>query len=510
MKKAEALEEQAARLATPRLAMDGITKSFGPAKVLNAVDMVVAPGEIHGLIGQNGAGKSTLMKVLGGVLPDHEGTIKVDGAEAALSSPRQALNRGIGMIYQELSLIPSLTVAENIMLGIEPGTIRYSPRDVVNLAAEVVNRSPLLESLPLNRRANELGAGQQQMVEIAKAMARDARVLVLDEPTARLSGPERAGLHALMRELADAGTAMIYVSHFLEEIIANTDRLTVLRNGCVVAQGATAEVDEARLVREMLSRELLAEETTRRTSTKRSQSALRLEAFCVGDAVREVSLDVHQGEIVVITGLVGSGRSRLVSSVAGAGPHTAGKIRVNGRAVKFRTPRAASRAGLMFVAEDRKENGIIGSSTASDNLVLRALDSKIGRAGFVRRRTVEAVARQEFERLDVQPRRPDLEAINFSGGNQQKILIGRALLAKPTVLIIDQPTAGVDVGAKEQIHRLLRNAAAEGAALLIVTDDMDEVIALADKVLVMKRGRITAELHGNEFDRDNLVELVSA
>lgn len=493
-----------------RLRMSRIGKSFGPATVLHDVDLELMPGEVHGLVGQNGAGKSTLMKVLGGVYPDHSGTVEIDGTLHRLASPRAALAAGVAVIYQELSLIPSMTVAENITLGIEPGSVRYTPGAVVQSAQDVIRRSSALSGLPLLAQVSELGAGTQQMVEIAKSLARDARILVLDEPTARLSGPERDALHGLIRELSAQGTAIVYISHFLDEVLEHTDRITVLRNGRVVEERESKSFTRDSLVQSLLSRELLEDEFASRAIPTRSElSALQATAI-TGIGFEEVHLDVRVGEIVGIAGLVGSGRTRLARALAGAAKVNAGTLEVGSRTRRFRSPRQAAEAGVVLVPEDRKSDGIIASATAEENLTLRALDGRLATGGLVRGRRSRRVARDAMASLQVHPARLDQPGDGFSGGNQQKLLIGRALLAEPKVLVIDQPTAGVDVGAKAQIHDLLRVAAADGTAIIVISDDIDELLALSHRVAVMSHGRVTDVGGRDEITHDELVQMISA
>lgn len=498
--------------AESRLLMSKISKTFGPTRVLHDVDLRLAPGEVRGLVGQNGAGKSTLMKILGGIYPDHTGRVYVDGKPVELTTPRQALAVGIGMIYQELSLIQSMTVAENIVLGIEPGRTRFSAKAVRRQAEAVVRTSPLLASLPLDRLVADLGAGSRQMVEIAKAMARQARVLVLDEPTARLSAPERVGLHQLIRQLAEQGTSAIYISHFLDDVLDVTDRITVLRNGSVVAEGATHEFEERDLVHAMLSRELIAEAAEHQSSARLQHAPIVLQVRGLSQPGRfeDVSFTLRRGEILGIAGLVGSGRSRLARALAGAATHVSGTVVLNGKDLTLTSPRRTGRSGLVLVPEDRGSEGIVASATAGENLTMRAYDHGLAPRGWIDVRRRRETVRSTFDELQVHPARPELLAANFSGGNQQKLLLGRALLTKPAVLIADQPTAGVDVGAKAQVHQLLKKAAAAGSGVIVITDDLDELLNLADTVVIMRHGRAGTGVRREDIDHDQLITAISA
>lgn len=496
---------------TRRVEMIGISQVFGTTKVLDDVSLSIAPSEIHALVGQNGAGKSTLMKILGGIYPEHEGTVRIDGHEATLTSPRDALREGIGLIHQELSLIPSLTVAENIMLGIEPGVAIYDKKNTREAAQTVVSAIPMLAQLPLDTLVAELSTGLQQRVEIAKALSRDVKVLVMDEPTARLSGPERSDLRDLMIELARGGMAIVYISHFLEEVFQSCHSATVLRNGRVVDSGPIDKFTLRSMTRAMLNEEFAAEEaeaTSRRDRQIGDNPVITLSDVSSA-RVSNIDLTVNAGEIVGLAGLVGSGRTRVARTLVGAERLLGGQILVDGKRVSIKSPRAALTKGIVLVPESRKAEGIIESATAAKNMILMALDRGMAPWGVVaRKQSVSAVA-DMFSGLQIRPADPTLEGERFSGGNQQKLLLARVLLAKPRVIVADQPTAGVDVGTKAQIHRLLRTAGTDGTAIVVVSDDLDELIALCDRIVVMKDGRIVGEHLRSEITRQSLIDLMS-
>lgn len=495
----------------PRVEMLDISQTFAGTKVLHDVNLSLAPSEIHALVGQNGAGKSTLMKILGGIYPEHEGNVRIDGVEIELSSPRDALRQGIGLIHQELSLIPSLTVAENIMLGGEPGTGTYSRRRTLEAAQVVVSRIPMLAQLPLAALVSDLSTGLQQRVEIAKVLSRDVKVLVMDEPTARLSGPERHDLRDLMLELASNGMAIIYISHFLEEIFQSCDFATILRNGRVVDSGPIGNYTLATMTRAMLNEDLAAEEFAAQSRTDReipSDPAIELVDLS-SERVHNIDLAVNRGEIVGIAGLVGSGRTRVARAMVGAEQLTAGRIRVGGKEVAIRNPRSALSHGVVLVPESRKTEGIVGSATAAKNLVLMALDRGLAPGGLIDRRRSASAVSDKFASLEIRPADPSMLGDRFSGGNQQKLLLGRVLLARPSVIVADQPTAGVDVGTKAQIHRLLRAGSQEGTAIVIVSDDLDELIVLCDRIVVMKSGRIVSTHSRSALNRQGLIDSMS-
>ncbi|QYH36151.1 sugar ABC transporter ATP-binding protein [Salinibacterium sp. M195] len=496
---------------TPRVEMIGISQTFGTTKVLDNVDLSIAPSEIRALVGQNGAGKSTLMKILGGIYPEHEGAVRIDGHEATLTSPRDALREGIGLIHQELSLIPSMTVAENIMLGIEPGRAIYAKTSTREAARSVISAVPMLAQLPVDALVSELSTGLQQRVEIAKVLSRDVKVLVMDEPTARLSGPERSDLRDLMVELASGGMAIVYISHFLEEIFQSCHSATVLRNGLVVDSGPIENFSLRSMTRAMLNEELAAEEAAATSRSDRhivEKPVIRLSAVSSA-RVTDIDLVVNAGEFVGLAGLVGSGRTRVARTLVGAERVLRGRILVDDKPVSFQSPRAALAQGIVLVPESRKTEGIIGSATAAKNMILMALDRGMAPWGVVAKKRSIAAISDTFSGLQIRPADPMLEAKRFSGGNQQKLLLARVLLAKPRVIVADQPTAGVDVGTKAQIHRLLRTAGADGTAIVVISDDLDELIALCDRIVVMKNGRIIGEYPRSEITRQSLIDQMS-
>jgi ribose transport system ATP-binding protein len=494
----------------PRVDLRGVGKAFGTTMVLQGVDLTVMPGDIVGLVGQNGAGKSTLMKILGGVYPDHDGTVAIDGTIRHLMSPRAALRAGVGMIYQELSLVSSMSVAENIMLGMEPGRFRHSRRELFARARDLTGRLPVMRGIRLDAVVGDLGAGVQQRVEIAKALLRDATVLVMDEPTARLDSADRSELHAVVRDTARTGIGVIYISHFLEEVFDLANKITVLRNGRVIASGAAGDFTMRSLTRAMLGAEQGEEARAQRPAPSPSAAVLlRARGLASAPRLRHVDLDVHAGEIVGLGGLVGSGRSWLLRVLAAAEPATGGRIEVQGRPVRARSPRDALKAGIALLAEDRKGDGIVGPRPAAENLQLMALDFGLSWLGLVRRAKGRAIVAQAMHDFEVHPADPRKAAALFSGGNQQKLVIARALLASPVVLLGDQPTAGVDVGTKAMIHRILRDAADRGLGIVIASDDLDELFAVSDRVLVMRDGEIIAEHARADLDRELVIEQMS-
>ena len=479
---------------TPTVQMRDVTVEFGGVKALDGVDFRLLPGEIHALMGENGAGKSTLIKALTGVYDITSGSVAVGGVEQHFTGPRQAQQAGVSTVYQEVNLCPNLAVAENILLGREPrrrGRIdhRAMNRRAADLLAEL--------ELTIDPRST-LGAhpiALQQLVAIARATAVSARVLILDEPTSSLDADEVTELFRVMRRLRDDGVAILFVSHFLDQVYEISDRMTVLRNGCLVGEYESAELDRTQLVAAMLGHELaVLEEIGGYAAAEHGHSGQTvLAARGVGRApgVHPIDLDLHRGEVVGLAGLLGSGRTEVARLLFGADRATTGEIRIDGAPVTLRSPRSAIARGVAFCSEDRRGEGIIGELTVRDNLVLAAQ----ARRGFARplpQKTKDALVTHWLERLDIRPRDPDALVKNLSGGNQQKVLLARWLITTPQVLILDEPTRGVDVGAKAQIQRLVAELAADGMAVVFISAELEEVVRISDRIIVLREGRCVA------------------
>jgi ribose transport system ATP-binding protein len=496
-----------------RLEITGLTKSFGSTVVLDHVDIDVRAGEVHGLIGQNGAGKSTLVKTLAGLYPDHSGTVSVDGVRVTLKNPRKSRAEGVAVIYQEFSLVSEMTVAENLLLGREPGRVRYRERSIVDAAQQLVDRIGIDLGADVESRVGSLSPAVRQRVEILKALAADAKVLLLDEPTARLAESERHALFDVVRNLASRGVGVIFISHYLDEVRQVTDQLTILRNGRVVASQPSRSVSVNQMANLMLGerlRDVLREEQRTVSASSDNPIVLSAEALSSGERIKSVDLDLRAGEVLGVAGLVGSGRTRLCRLICGVDQPTSGILRMGSEPVRFKNPRRAIAAGVVLVPEDRQRHGLVASSPVSDNLVLMGLGRTIGRRGFVSRPGTLRVARRLINDLEVSPSNPDAMASTLSGGNQQKVVLGKAIGAEPSIFVIDQPTAGVDVGTKAQIHHLLRNRARDGAAIMVVSDDIDELCALSDRYVILRRGEIIWHGTADEISRDELVDLISS
>jgi D-xylose transport system ATP-binding protein len=484
---------------TPILEMRAITKSFPGVRALDGVTFDLYGGEIHSLVGENGAGKSTLMKVLGGVYPypEYGGQIIINGQERRFGGVRDAEGAGIAVVFQELSLVQDMTVGENVFLGREPrrfGVVRWD---------ELYGRAgQLLDDLHLRidprTQVRSLGIGQQQLVEIAKALSQDARILVLDEPTAALADAEVETLYTILDKLRARGVGMIYISHKLEEVFHLSERITVLRDGRTVGTHKKDEVDEARVIALMVGREV--DQLFPKAEHEAGETVFEARSITVFDPVVEhkklvdqVSFSVRKGEVLGIAGLMGAGRSDLLMAIFGAHPgRTLGEIVINGRPTRIASPSDAIRHGLGFVTEDRKRYGLVLDQTILNNMTLASLDRIYGK--FLTNRDVEAMAgEREMKNLRVKAPNVFTVAGTLSGGNQQKVVLAKWLLTRPTVLFLDEPTRGIDIGAKQEIYAQINRLASAGLALVLVSSELPEVLGLSDRVIVLYEGRVTGE-----------------
>jgi ribose transport system ATP-binding protein len=472
------------------LSMRGVGKEFPGVRALEDVDFEVLPGEVHALVGENGAGKSTLMKILSGALQKDEGEILLDGQPTQIASPHRAQELGIAMIYQEFNLVPHLSAAENIFLGREPRKWRFFVdwKKMHEQAGEALAR--LGVGLDLRQPVRSLSVAQRQMVEIAKALSADARLIVMDEPSATLTEHELERLFQLVRSLKQQGVSVVYISHRLEEIFEVADRVTVLRDGKLIGTSPVGQVDRQEIIRMMVGHAI--EQRTPKKKAPIGEELLRVEGLS-GGPVKGVSLSVRKGEIVCLTGLVGSGRTELARLIFGADPRVSGTIYLDGRPVQIRSPREAIRRGIGFVTEDRKEQGLILGLSVRENVTLANLDL-VAFWGVIRRQLERASVRQSIEALRV--RTPSMEQLvrNLSGGNQQKVVLAKWLFTKSKVLLFDEPTRGIDVGAKVEIYQLMNELAARGVGMLMITSELPEALGMSDRILVMHAGKVAAEL----------------
>lgn len=489
-----------------------VTKKFPGVVALKNVSFDVLPGEVHAVVGENGAGKSTLMKVLSGVHADYEGEILLDGRPVRFDGPRQAQQAGIGIVHQELNLVRDLTVAENVFLGREPLT-RWK---TINRRAMNAETRALFERLEIavapDRRVGDLRVGEQQMVEIAKALSLDARVLILDEPTSALSDRETTTLFSLIRRLKEQGVGIVYISHRMEEVFQVSDRITVFRDGEYVGTLPTPQATRDELIRMMVGRTLTSffaedERTAPEENIVLSVEGLSLSAGGEGrrTLIRDVSFQVRAGEIFGLAGLLGSGRTEVLEALFGAHGHRAGgQVCIDGKPVVVRSPLDAIRHGMALVTEDRKATGLIQQETVRENLSLPSL-RRLLRFGMVDRRAERRLADDFISRLSI--RTPSREQIisNLSGGNQQKVIIGKWLAINPRILLLDEPTRGIDVGAKAEIYHLLRELSLRRIAIVMASSELPELLELCHRILVMREGRPAALFTREEATQEKIL-----
>jgi ribose transport system ATP-binding protein/rhamnose transport system ATP-binding protein len=484
-----------------------VTKSFPGVVALKAVSFDVYPGEIHALVGENGAGKSTLMKIVAGLETPDEGAVLLNGVSADVVHDDGRGRDGVGMVHQERSLVETLTVAENVYANNPPrGPLGFiHTRRMVRQAAEIFAR--LEEPIDSRTKVQRLSPAQQQMAEIAKALAGEPRVLILDEPTAALTMSETEVLFHVLRRLRAEGVAIVYISHRLAEVFEIGDRVTVLKDGEVTGSAAVSDVDEDRLIHLMVGREL-SFERARDRAAQDAPVLLEVEGLASAPEVSDVSFRVRRGEIVCLAGLIGAGRSEACEAVFGVRKRTGGTVRVSGRVERIKSPADARRLGLAYVPEDRKSSGLFLDFSIVENIVAANLESVSGRA-FISKGKARSLARETVERLGVIAYGVDQTVGQLSGGNQQKVLLGRWLATDPKVLIVDEPTRGVDVGARAQIYELLRGLARNGLAVVVVSSDLPEVLTLAHRIVVVRNGRTAGELDGATATEEEVVRLAT-
>lgn len=478
----------------PLLAFRRITKRFGGVTALREVSFDLRAGEVHALLGENGAGKSTLIKLATGVHRPDGGGLELEGRVCRDLTPALARQLGVACIYQQPTLCPDLSVAENIALRLEGGGAwrRVAWRARRRQAAELLNR--VGASLNPDRTAGELSMPEQQLVEIACAVGAGARVVIMDEPTASLTGREQELLHRIVRDLRGAGTGIIYITHRLEEVALLADRVTVLRDGQTVGTRHAAAVDQSELIHMMVGREVTRLYPPREAEPGGTLLELR-GLGCRSGGVREVSLQLHAGEILGLAGLVGAGRTELARVLFGLTPADSGDIVLGGKAVRIASPRDAVAQGIAYVPEDRRRHGVIPEMTVTENMSL-ASHRRLFPGTWLRPRRERSLALDFMQRLAVKADSPAAEVGTLSGGNQQKVALARWLATEPRILILDEPTQGVDVGAKSEIHRQMRTLAAQGMALLLISSDLPEVLGMSDRIGVMRHGRLVATLPG--------------
>lgn len=475
---------------SPLLAMHGIEKSFPGVRALRGVDLTLGRGEILALLGENGAGKSTLIKMLGGAhLPDM-GSISIDGVDIRLSNPSEAIAAGIGIIYQEFNLIPGLAAWENIFLGRESSHGLVHRTEERRRARELFARIGV--SIPIEAPCGELSVAQQQIVEIAKALSQDVRLIVMDEPSAALTPEEVSRLFGIIGDLKQSGIGVIYISHRLDEVFEIADRVLILRDGEVVGESATEHLTRQRMIEMMVGREIKHEFPKHHHTIKGTRLAVK--GLSRADAVRDVSFEIHAGEVLGLTGLVGAGRSETARLIFGADRADKGSILLDGVTLKIRNPRDAIQAGICLLTEDRKSQGLVLDTSVRENFGLPNLN-EFSACGIVKEKQERLAFANYVDRLSIKIPNQEQLARNLSGGNQQKVVLAKWMEKNAEVVIFDEPTRGIDVGAKYEIYMLINELASQGKAILMISSELPEVLGMSDRILVMHEGRITGEVN---------------
>ncbi|OYU38837.1 MAG: ABC transporter [Pseudorhodobacter sp. PARRP1] len=483
---------------TSRLSLTDVQKSFGVTKVLHGVALTVQPGEVHGLLGENGAGKSTLLNILSGVLSCDTGRIEIDGHEVQISAPRDATDAGIAMIHQELQQVPELTVAQNIFLGhaLRKGLFVDRARQEAEARRLLASLDPAID---VTAPIRSLRVAQRQIVEIAKALRANAKIIAMDEPTSSLTPAEFEKLVAVIGRLSAQGVSVIYVSHKMDEVFRVCQTATILRDGRLIAQVPIPATPVSQVIELMVGRELAK---SMHNSFATTRTVLKVSGLSRGRAVLDADFELHAGEVLGIAGLVGSGRTELMRLIAGVDRADKGQVEVAGRAIAS-GPRARIKAGLGLVPEERKRDGIVRQRPVTSNIGLPAM-RQFSRLGLIRKGMLRARSEQLMKEVNLRPFDVARPIGSFSGGNQQKAIIGRWLAAGTEIFLFDEPTRGIDVGAKAEIYDLIERLAKEGKAVLFVSSELPEVIRLADRVLVMREGRISATLEATEITEANI------
>lgn len=467
----------------------GVSKSYGGVHAVRDVSLKIERGTVHALVGENGAGKSTISNIIAGAIGPTHGELLVDGESVLFRSPRAALAKGIAMIEQELAMVPGDSVIDNVFMGFQPRRFGFIDRRRQRKSFDDLLAMSGFRLKP-GSAVGTLRVADQQRVEILRALARNAEFIIMDEPTAPLTKDEAQHLYAVIDTLRKAGTTILYISHFLDEVLQLADTVTVMRNGLHVSTAPVETETRDSLVRKMLGRQAEGAVISRQRQPS-GDAILEARGIVAAGRFDDVSLKVHPGEILGIAGLIGSGRTEVVRALAGADRIDSGQILLRGREMRWRSPRAAIASGVVLLPESRKEQGLVLTASVADNVVLTRMRG-ISRLGLVRRALLRTKVGALMDQLDIRAASMDVAVATLSGGNQQKVLLAKCLNAKPAVLLIDEPTRGVDIGAKGAIHRLIHQLADEGVAVVVVSSEIEEVQALADRLIVMSKGRVSA------------------
>lgn len=487
------------------LQLNKICKGFFGVQVLYDISLELYEGEVLGLVGENGAGKSTMMNVIGGILPYDSGSMRIDGKEYRPANPQVATEAGIAFIHQELSLFTNMSIAENIYIDGYPKGIlgMIDKKKMYQEAGEYLERYHVEVKNP-GVIVGDLPMGTRQMIEIIKALVKKSRILIFDEPTTSLSNREKEILFATIRELKKAGYSIIYISHILEDVLELSDRISVLRDGHVVNSGDTAQWTKEELIRNMVGRDMkqVYPVVEKQVGEKVLYSINHL--YCAG-FVQDVNIELHEGEILGMFGLMGAGRSEVARAAFGVDPKENGSVTIDGKEYKDPTPSDSIQAGIAFITENRREEGLMMPKSVNDNTAMVMQRNLIGRLGVIDSKQEKALTEKTIAEMGVKTTDPQTQAVNsLSGGNQQKVVIGKWVVTNPRIFIVDEPTRGIDVGAKYEIYKLLLNLAAKGAAILFISSEMEELMGMCDRILVMKDGQISGSIEKADFTQEAL------
>ena len=485
------------------LTMKGIDKSFPGVHALDHVDLEVRKGEVHALMGENGAGKSTLMKVLTGIYTKDEGTITYEGREVELSNPREAQDAGIVIVHQELNMMGHLTVAQNIFIGREIMNGKLIDDKKMNEEARKLFDQLGIDIDP-KETMSRLTVGKQQMCEIAKAISHEAKVIIFDEPSAALTEAEIEELFKIIRDLRDKQMGIVYISHRMDEIKVITDRVTVMRDGGYVGTLITKDSTKDDIINMMVGRVIYEDPKTESAVPKDAPIVLKVEHLNAGRMVRDVSFELRKGEILGFSGLMGAGRTETARALFGADPKESGDVYVNGQKVEIKTPQDAVKCGIGYLSEDRKRYGIVVAKTIAENSTMASLENFM-KGAFIDKKKENEVAQQYVETLKTKTPGVDQLVVNLSGGNQQKVVIAKWLVRNCDILIFDEPTRGIDVGAKSEIYQLMNELVAQGKSIIMISSEMTEILRMSDRIVVMCEGRKTGELDISEATQERIM-----
>lgn len=492
----------------PILSLKNISKSFFGNKVLDAINLDVKPGSVHAVVGENGAGKSTLMKIIGGIYTRDTGEILINGKPVDYSTPIRAMREGISVVHQELSLAENLSVAQNVFSNREPvnafGFIRE--KELNQKVKSIFDRMGV--EIDPRKLAGNLSVAQQQLVEIAKALSQDAQLIIMDEPTSSLSEKEVDYLYSIVDGLKADGLTLIFISHKLNEVFRVADQISVLRDGELVGTVEKAKSDTDEIIRMMVGRHM-DDLYPPKSSDIGTDIIFEVRGLTRFGVFENINLTLRKGEILGLSGLVGAGRSEVARSLFGADPYDEGEIRLNGKVIEIKSPKDAIRQGLCYLTEDRKLLGLFQSESVRWNIVSASLRSFVNRWGMYRRSNIKSSSLDYLEKLDIRPANDEINVVSLSGGNQQKVLMAKWLSAHPKVIIVDEPTRGVDVGAKSQIHTLLRELAESGIGVIVISSEQPEIIGISDRVLVFCEGQITKDFGDEPATQENIMKYAS-